>query len=152
MAGRNDKFRADIRAFIKKAEGNIDLCLRKILFDMSYKIVTRTPVDTGRLRANWQFGVDTIPDGALESTDPSGYGTIAGLRSAMGEIHAGHVHYFVNNLPYASVVEYGLYPNPAKKGTKTAGGFSLQAPAGMVRITAVEFSADAKKAVQEIQG
>jgi hypothetical protein len=37
-------------------------------------------------------------------------------------------------------LEYGGYPNPPKSGSgKTAGGYSIQAPAGMVRVSAAEF-------------
>jgi len=38
------------------------------------------------------------------------------------------------------MLEYGLYPNPPKHPTgKTVGGYSTQAPAGMVRISVAEF-------------
>jgi lysozyme family protein len=50
--------------------------------------------------------------------------------------------YLTNSLPYAMTIEYGGYPNPPKNPTgKTIGGFSTQAPAGVVRVTAEEMVA-----------
>ena len=62
----------------------------------------------------------------------------------------GGIVYLTNSLPYAMVLEYGLYPDPPKFGSKkrgedgvavhVQGGYSMQAPNGMVRVTAREFS------------
>jgi hypothetical protein len=39
----------------------------------------------------------------------------------------------VANYPYSGVIDKGEYPNPPKKGTgKTQGGYSTQAPKGLV--------------------
>ncbi len=53
--------------------------------------------------------------------------------------------FLANNHPYAGVVEYGGYPSSPKRGTldkrtgryqiRSSGGFSKQAPNGMVRTT-----------------
>ena len=43
-----------------------------------------------------------------------------------------------NNLPYAHVIEYGGYPGD---GPNTVGGFSKQAPAGVVRVNVARFEA-----------
>jgi hypothetical protein len=55
------------------------------------------------------------------------------------DISQGSV-FIVNNLPYIAVLEYGGYPNPPSDPVhgKTIGGYSKQAPQGMVRVTAVE--------------
>ena len=64
----------------------------------------------------------------------------------MPKIVIGKRLFFTNPMPYANVVEYGGYPNPPKMGTNTSesgtpkfqklstGGYSRQAPSGMVRI------------------
>jgi hypothetical protein len=46
------------------------------------------------------------------------------------------------------VIEYGQYPNPPKGGAgKTSGGYSTQAPAGMVRVTVMEYEKYLREAV-----
>lgn len=142
----NKNFVADISAWVTKAKIAPTLVVRKVLFDMANAVVLRTPVDTGRLRASWQFGTDEIPSAA-----PAGLESLNELMAATLQAEAGHVHYIVNNLPYASVIEYGLYPNPPTHPTgKTVGGYSTQAPAGMVRITVVEMQQFIAQAVQEV--
>ena len=101
------------------------------------KIVTRTPVDTGRTRANWNvsFGAPNYS-----------YGPSVVLSRSMAQIAKirkypiGVKVYLANGAPHIRLLEYGGYPQSPKRGTgKTAGGFSTQAPAGMVRISVAEF-------------
>jgi hypothetical protein len=57
------------------------------------------------------------------------------------------------------VLEYGGFPNPPKFGSwkrgeagpaaHVTGGFSMQAPQGMVRITAREFAAEVQRRVND---
>jgi len=96
-----------------------------------------SPVDTGRYRSNHvvSFGA---PDGRYSDT-------IGGMSVAFDAIQgltadALPTIYIQNNLPYASVIEYGTYPSPVKKGTyigngkyeiRSSGGYSKQAPQGV---------------------
>jgi hypothetical protein len=160
----NKVFLADLSRFVAASKGAFDEVVRQVLFDFSRAIVMRTPVDTGRLRANWQFGAGHIPTGEIDDVDPaSGLGgptedrLATGARSAL----AGTIHYIVNNLPYAATIEYGQYPNPPKGGgrkdktgahvTRSAGGYSTQAPQGMVRITVVEYKQFLEQGVQKVK-
>lgn len=149
-------FAAQIRKFVEKSELNMDQTLRKTLIAVGDRLLEKTPVDTGRLSGNWQFGVDEIPGTIVEVTGASGDGQAVKeaaaeqLRSTINsyDLKLGSVFYLINNLPYAPVVEYGLYPNPPKGGAgKTSGGYSTQAPEGMVRVTAVEFQDFVRDAV-----
>ena len=152
----NKKFVADVTKFAEKVRGNVDYVVRKVLYDMSRQVIMRTPVDTGRLRGNWQFGTASIPSGRLDVTDKaSGLGgpTERGIWNAIADAKAGTVHYIVNNLPYAQVIEYGMYPNPPKGGKNmTSGGYSTQAPAGMVRVTVLEYKQFIDGAIAELAG
>lgn len=113
------------------------------------RVVLRSPVDTGRFRANWLPSYGAINTTSTAATDPTGAGTQATVRNAVLSFPVGGVVYLCNSLPYAMVLEYGLYPNPPKMGSRkrgedgvavhTRGGYSMQAPQGMVRITAAEF-------------
>jgi hypothetical protein len=147
MADAN-KFVVDLAALVKKAKGNMDLVVRKIVLDTGTRIVMRSPVGDGslwrspppkgytggRFRANWQYGEGAIPQGTSTAIDPSGAVSLARIAGVRPEA-AGKVHYLTNNLPYAMRLETG---------------WSRQAPGGMVALAVREFQsvvAAAAKAV-----
>ena len=116
------------------------------------RVIMKTPVDTGRLRANWMVSEGSINTTQVDATDPAGSGAVDAMRSAVQSLPVEKTIYLSNSLPYASVVEYGLYPNPPKGGAgKTEGGFSKQAPAGMVRVTAQEIEGIFSEAVSKLK-
>lgn len=82
-------------------------------------ITLKTPVDTGRARANWFMAEGAaIEASSLEKT-PRTY--------ARGDFQGkGAVIFITNSLPYIVPLEYG---------------HSKQAPAGMVRVTLAEIAA-----------
>lgn len=58
----------------------------------------------------------------------------------------------VNETPYIEILEFGGFPNPPVKGTgRTIGGYSTQAPQGMVRVTAQEMKPVADQIVRELE-
>ncbi len=77
----------------------------------------------GRFRGNWQIGVDVKPEDTLDRIAPEG--SIETELAKLPEEAAGHVFWYVNNLPYAEPLE---------------NGWSTQAPTGMVSVTLAEFS------------
>lgn len=90
----------------------------------------------GRFRGNWQVTLNAPAAGELERIDPAGAATIADGLATIAPVKFGATVYLVNNLPYAIRLEYG---------------WSTQAPAGVVRITAAEFQGivdDAAKGLQ----
>lgn len=128
-------FELDISRFVEKANGNIDLVLRKISLDIFRRVIMKSPVDTGRFKGNWQVAIGTMPAGVLEIDDKSGTATIAKVTAVTLGLEAGQVIYLVNNLIYARPLEYG---------------HSKQAPGGMVRITVQEFQGVANRAAGEV--
>jgi hypothetical protein len=135
------RFGADVAKWVGRAKGAIDADVRAIEIALFSAIIKATPVDTGRARGNWQASIDRPEYSAIEREDPQGTAAIADMIGKIGG--AGVVTWLSNNLPYIEVLEYGQYPNPPKRGTRvkgggyevrTVGGFSRQAPAGMVRI------------------
>lgn len=98
------------------------------------KIIKDTPFDKGRLKNNWYASNRAIGVRTNKQNDPSGKKSLARVDKALARLKVGQRFHFFNNLPYARVVEYGLYPNPPKKPTgKTINGFSKKAPQGMLR-------------------
>jgi hypothetical protein len=96
---------------------------KKLALDVLRGIVMRTPVDTGRARANWQVTIDVPPENTVEKEDEGGESTIS---EGLGELHnlrPYHVIWITNNLPYIETLEDGS---------------SEQAPTGMVAVTLAE--------------
>lgn len=136
MSASSDKFVLKLGAFVRKAKGNLDSVARKVVLDVGTRIILRSPVLTGRFRANWQYGESIRPTGTLAATDKTGVTTIRKLGGAVQLAGAGtKLHWLTNNLPYALPLEYG---------------WSKQAPIGMVGVTVAEYRSivrDAAKAV-----
>lgn len=86
-------------------------------------VVQKTPVDTGRARANWQVSTGAPAGGLIEGVDPSGGEAIARGAAALAQVQPGETIYISNNLPYILPLE---------------NGHSRQAPAGMVALTLAE--------------
>lgn len=114
-------FALELDEWVEKAKGNLDRVTRETLMLATQGVVMRSPVDTGRFRANWQFGAGAIDFTTSDQVDPSGAISIAKVQAQLGAVNAGGVYYLTNSLPYAYRLEYE--------------GWSAQAPAGMVRVT-----------------
>lgn len=129
-------FAREISAFGVKTKEQMDFFVFTICMDITNGVVLKTPVDSGRARANWFPSLDAPSNAVSTRTDATGGTSIAAAQGIAKEA-AGRVFYLSNNLPYIRHLEYGLYGTPpgSANGPKTIGGFSKQAPAGMVRIT-----------------
>lgn len=97
--------------------------VKKVTFELLRKVTMKSPVDTGRFRANWMVGIGQADPSTVEETEnvaiPRGMAVLGGYREPV----AVHVS---NNLPYASALE---------------DGHSKQAPAGVVGISVAEINA-----------
>lgn len=147
MAGT---FTADLTRFCKKYDADMLTVIRKISFEAFKRVVLRTPVDTGRARANWALTPARPTTYQIEAEDKSGSATLRQIQDGTMVWECQGSLFLSNSLVYAAILEFGGYPNPPKNGTKSAGGFSKQAPNGMVRVTVAEMKAwiegNAKKA------
>jgi hypothetical protein len=136
-------FADDIAKFAKKTKQRKEDVVTATLFRLNELVIYRSPVITGRARGGWVASTGSISSGA-GSTDTNGSATLANANAvAAGAV--GSVYYLVNNIKYIATLEYGGYPNPPKVGSwdkvtqsykiLSVGGYSKQAPAGMVRIS-----------------
>jgi hypothetical protein len=128
---------ADIRTLSAKALAKASRAHRAIAAELFRRVVMRTPVDSGRLRGNWQAGAGTYVMEPVDTTDPDGGGTLAAILQTVQGAAPFVALTLTNNLPYAARIEYG---------------YSKQAPAGMVRISAAEFRGIATVVIQEVAG
>ncbi|EWC39548.1 hypothetical protein [Stutzerimonas stutzeri] len=128
-------FADDMRRFTEKTITAGDKITRTATLDLFGGVIRATPVDTGRARGAWTTSVGAPAD-SPDRSDKVAVGQNGG--AAMAEVYektpagAGQVTFLANNMPYIHDLELGGYSGPTEKVTD--GGFSRQAPAGMVRI------------------
>lgn len=114
MAGR---FERQLRGFGVTALDKVDKIRRASVLELFKLVIYASPVDTGRLRGNWQTTINSPATAATTRDDPSGAAALAEAMANLGSL--ADVVWFSNNLPYAERIEYE--------------GWSRQAPEGMVR-------------------
>lgn len=120
----------DPAVWARETAGKLDLAVQRISLELFERVILRSPVDTGRFRANWQVGIGRVPTGTLELTDATGQATISKAQAAALSLEAGQTITLVNNLPYAQRLE---------------NGWSSQAPGGMVALTVQDFQEIARQ-------
>jgi len=81
--------------------------IRKIALELLKKVTMKSPVDTGRFRANWMVGIggadETTTENTVNDSMMRGSIVLAAYR-ALKQIHIS------NNLPYAAALEHGQAP------------------------------------------
>jgi len=128
-------FELQLRAFAEKAGDNADLVTRKVIVDVYAELIQRSPVLTGRFRANWIYSVNAKASGTIPTAGTSLSPTPAPDAPEVAAEAFGKVHWLTNNLPYAQRLE---------------DGHSKQAPTGLVGLTVIRWSEIVTKAVREV--
>lgn len=97
-------------------------------------VVMKSPVGTGRFKGNWSLSIGAINTAIYETVDKSGGATIAEGAALLDGYPADQwpTIYVQNNLPYAVRLE---------------GGYSGQAPGGMVALTVAELQTQFDKTI-----
>lgn len=129
-------FANQIREFAVDFSNLSDRAYRGAVIKLFGQIVKASPVDTGRFRGNW-FPTILIPSTQTSASGRSASQINQEIAQTISQSGNNRIYFFTNNLPYAEVIEFGLYPGD---GPKTTGGFSTQAPQGVVRVTARRFA------------
>jgi len=139
-----EQFNRELSKEAKKlTEDQVVLFIKKVALEALRRVVMKTPVNAqtgkgGRARGNWQVTLNAPATGQLNVTDKSGTTTITKGFEQLGSLNSliasGNfpVVWITNNVDYIEVLEFGLYPG---SGPNTIGGFSKQAPKGMVQVT-----------------
>jgi hypothetical protein len=107
--------------------------IRGLAFKVLRGVVFKTPVDTGRARANWQVNVGSLNNKELQEADKIGSSTIEKGLARLAQLKRkgiGEIIYIFNNVPYIIALEDGH----SKR----------QAPNGMVKVTLTEIAAGLK--------
>lgn len=127
---------------IEKFSENFILGAEKAIRGASIKlfsaIILDSPVDTGRFRANW-FATGSQPSVKVTTTtDTEGSKTVNDMTKKVATIKDWSAFTLTNNLPYSLKIEFGGYGD----GPETTGGYSKQAPSGLVRVNISRFNAE----------
>lgn len=123
------QFKADLAKFAKQIDADVAKVTKAITFQLMERIVSRTPVDTGRARASWNVNVeapDFTPAPEGERSAQGAADEAMATLNRLANIGAYRVIYLSNGLPYIRALEYG---------------HSKQAPLGFVRIALSEVEA-----------
>ena len=113
---------SQLNLIIRNAMNKSEQVFRSTSLEMGTRVIMRTPVDTGALRAS--FNSDIEPNGDYDLNNVNASAAEAMLRNVSSTIRIGQTFHFGSGLPYAEKIEMGG---------------SQQAPAGMLRVTAMEF-------------
>jgi hypothetical protein len=95
------KFTADISQWAARNGEKLDALARQTALEMSAKVVTRTPVDTGFLRSSWQPSIGNPASGSSAS------GATPDVSLTVSNMKAGDTFWMTNNASYARFVEFG---------------------------------------------
>lgn len=118
----------------KKAKKNLDKkiakAIRKTAISKFNQVIIQTPVDTGRLRGNWQVSINQPKHNILFEGVPQGkkIGRTENIESKLSKsIDLKDVLYLTNNLPYAERIENGWSKQrPAKWVNRIMMGFESE--------------------------
>lgn len=113
-------FSEELKRFAEKADPEI--VVKKVAMDVFRRVILRTPVDTGRARANWQASIGAPIEGEIESTDQNR--GIVEAAQVIDNLEGDQSIFLSNNLPYIERLE---------------NGYSAQSPSGIVKVTLVEY-------------
>jgi hypothetical protein len=114
------QFRADLQAFAEKLNVSKQQTVQKVALDLWRGITTRTPVLTGRARANW-FLTQGSPSTQVDEYPNAKPGEVPfPPEPDVSAITGDESVFIINNLPYIESLE---------------NGHSKKAPNGMVAVT-----------------
>lgn len=124
-------------SFIQTVEADITKRQKDIVIDALGGVVLSSAVDTGAVRANNRIGIGHVDGKADENeVDKGGQRTLTRELAKLGSLKPFQTVYLSNGLPYAYILNYGLYPkNPKVETGKTENGYSRQDPTGFYETT-----------------
>ena len=117
-------FALDLSKQIKAANDKVELAAKRTMIELFNRVIQKSPVDTGRFRANWNCSIGSPNLSTSEATDPSGsVASSMATATVVSYTLNGQSVFLTNSLPYAERLE---------------NGWSGQAPNGMVRLSVME--------------
>lgn len=129
-------FTLDVKKFADQFEGGAEQAIRGTAIKLWSAVIKSSPVDEGRFRGNWFASGASPATKTTTNTDKTGDKAISAASQNVHSQKDWSAFTLTNNLPYSEVIEFGGYPD----GPNTTGGFSKQAPAGVLRVNVLRFN------------
>lgn len=113
-----------VNDFALKTPKRADTVIKKATLELFSKVILDTPVDTGRLRANWNVSFGSADESVNEDASDKAKSKTSSstCKKAEEKIKADKTYmaiFLTNNMPYVKGIEYGR---------------SQKSPQGMVRM------------------
>ena len=125
-------FALDLSRLVEKAKGQTEVVVKRVAIEAFKGCVSKSPVDTGRFRANWIVSFGSINTTVTDKLDTTKVGDKTGptcdsLEYAVdGAKLDGKSIWLTNSLPYSIRLENGHSQK--------------QSPQGMVRLSLIEIT------------
>jgi len=132
-------FSKDINDFVLNVDKANEKIVRNTVNRLWRTIIKESPVgevDGGRFRSNW-FPSGSTPSDEVNLRLRSENAALSRVSKSVKSQKDYTVFHLTNNLPYAEVIEFGGYLGD---GPNTVGGYSKQAPSGVVRVNIRNFN------------
>ena len=147
-----------VKKALNESSDRLNSDLREVYMWGLGEIVDVAPVhfkDGGRLKNNFFLTQKTPSSRTTDTASEAGSNSHSQITKMPKDV-LNKTIYFTNNLPYANLVEYGGYPLKRVQGGGTyigngkrqylsQGGYSQQAPEGMVRVNIKRMQARIRK-------
>jgi len=102
-----ENFSTQLDGLINRTRQRMESAVKEIASELGETVVSRTPVETGRLKGSW-FSTLNNPSVTFSGVeDKAGTGSISRIDSAVQSYELGDVIYIINSTPYGRFVEYG---------------------------------------------
>ena len=102
-------FAAELQKACDRAKDRAVETVRLTALGVHAGMARRAPVDTGRLKSNFQVGIGSIN---TATNAPAGSDPAPAAAAALATWRPGQTIWVTNSLPYARVAEFGLYGKP----------------------------------------
>ena len=148
MGTNIQQFEAEIEAALDLPEDTVVPVAKQAAREAIVKLVRRTPrdPDRGEARGGWNTTIGATSDAQTGRRDLDGGETISASHAVIETMTGLDRIVHQNAVPHANILDKGLFvpsdpgpskdPRPQRKGRiLVQGGFSTQAPRGMVGIT-----------------
>jgi hypothetical protein len=107
----NAKFISQINKFAKLSAKTANEETRKAALVGLSGVVTKSPVDEGTFRGNWNVGIDNADTSVnYDKKDKQGSMTVSEGGAVIGRFRNGDNIVISNNLPYGNRLEFGYSP------------------------------------------
>lgn len=142
----------------KQMKADIDETVRQFVVNLGNSCINKSPIgmpetwnppvwpkgyEPGHFINNWQHGLGSAPDSEIAGVDPGITKSTERIRDSVYASPAAGIHYIVNNVPYAALLEYG-YEDGRQHSKQVP-------PQGMVGLTVIEADMHLRRAIASVK-